>query len=167
MGDLYDDKIETMLVTRQRMSEQKRIQRQKELQKQYGILAGALVALLIVIVIIVKGCSGEKDTKPKDKAAPATTEAQVTEELTTLPEETTIESTTAAEEATATVSDVMYTTDVLNFRTAPNTDADLIRHLEKGTEVKVISTSDGWCEIEYGDHIGYVSQEYLSATKPE
>lgn len=163
MGDLYDDKIETMLVTRQRMSEQKRIQRQKELQKQYCILAGALVALLIVIVIIVKGCSGEKKTNPKDKVGSTTT----TEQLTTLPEETTIEETTVVQETTVAVSNIMYTTDVLNFRTAPNTEADLIRHLDKGTEVKVISTNDGWCEVEYGNHIGYVNKEYLSTTKPE
>lgn len=169
MGDSYDDKIETILVTRQRMAEQRKIQRQKELQKQLTVLGGALAALIIVIVLIFKGCSGDTTPKGKDIKETTTVAEQTTEavEETTAEEMATEETTTAQEETTAAANGIMYTTDVLNFRTEPSTGADLIRHLEKGTEVEVISSENGWCQIKYGDHTGYVSAEFLSPTKPE
>lgn len=167
MADSYDDKIESMLVARRKMSEQKKAQRQKELQKQLVVIGGAFVALILVIVLIFKGCSADKSTNDKKDKTPvvettvaATTEA--VEEATTVAEETTV-----AEDANSLAGKRMYTTDVLNFRTEPSTEADLIRHIPKGARVKVIATEGEWSNITYKKNTGYVMTQYLSETKPE
>lgn len=169
MGDSYDDKIETILVTRKRVAEQRRAQRQKELQKQLIVLLGALVVLIIVIVLIFSACNGDKKTTSKDKKTKETTSVEITTVVkeTTPEKATTVQEEITTEDASQVTSGTMYTTDILNFRTEPSIEGELIRHLDKGTEVQVISTDNGWCNIKYGDHTGYVSAEYLSDTKPE
>lgn len=50
----------------------------------------------------------------------------------------------------------------VNFRAEPSTDAEVIAKLDKGTEVNLLSTEDGWCKIEYDGQTGYVSADYVS-----
>lgn len=167
MADSYDDKIESMLLARRRIAEQKKAQRQKELQKQLAVAGGAFVALILVIVLIFKGCSADKSTNDKKDKVPAvetTVEAatEEAEEMTTVAEET-----TTAANADSIAGGNMYTTDILNFRTEPSTEAEMIRHIPKGAKVKVIAEEGEWCNITYKNHTGYVMTQYLSKTKPE
>lgn len=49
----------------------------------------------------------------------------------------------------------------VNFRTQPMTSADIIGKLAQGTEVEVLSVSDGWCEVRYDGVTGYVAADYV------
>ena len=49
----------------------------------------------------------------------------------------------------------------VNFRTQPMTSADIIGKLAQGTEVEVLSVSDGWCEVRYQGTTGYVAADYV------
>ncbi|MPM83151.1 hypothetical protein SDC9_130214 [bioreactor metagenome] len=51
---------------------------------------------------------------------------------------------------------------VLNFRSGPSTKASILGTISKGSEVEVISTSDGWSKIKYNGKEGYVASNYLS-----
>jgi len=50
----------------------------------------------------------------------------------------------------------------VNFRKTPNTSGEIITKLTKNAKVTVITSSDGWTEIEYNGNRGYVSAEYIS-----
>ena len=54
----------------------------------------------------------------------------------------------------------------LNVRKGPSTKDEKIGTLYKGTEVTVHSTVDGWSKITVDGMEGYVSNQYLSETKP-
>ncbi len=49
----------------------------------------------------------------------------------------------------------------VNFRTGPGTNYSIIKSLSKGTNVGVISKSNGWSKINYNGKIGYMSSSYL------
>lgn len=49
----------------------------------------------------------------------------------------------------------------VNFRTGPSTSSDVIAKLSEGTEVELVSTENGWCEIVYDGQTGYVSADYV------
>lgn len=53
-------------------------------------------------------------------------------------------------------------TDGLNLRKGPGTNYSIIKVLLKNTEVEVISESNGWSNIKYGELMGYVSTKYIS-----
>lgn len=185
MAESYDDKIQTMINKRERIAAQKKARRQQELRKQYAILGGAILVVLIIVVLLFKGCSGDKknpdkaSTTPKattekvdenknnDKAE-ATTKAADNAEDTSVPEETTTEETTTeAQTMEAGTGEKLYTTDVLNFRVRPSTDADLIIHIAKGEQVELVAVEGDWCKVNYDIYTGYVKYEYLSKEKPE
>lgn len=52
--------------------------------------------------------------------------------------------------------------DAVNFRKEASTEAEVIVKLEKGTEVVLLSTANGWCEVVYDGQTGYVSADYVS-----
>ena len=54
----------------------------------------------------------------------------------------------------------------LNVRKGPSTSYDKIATLAHGTKVTVKSTSNGWSQITSENITGYVSDQYLSSTKP-
>ncbi|WP_297135992.1 C40 family peptidase [Terrisporobacter sp.] len=54
----------------------------------------------------------------------------------------------------------------LNVRKGPSTSYAKVGKLANGSQVKVISTSNGWSKIESGNINGYVSDQYLTANKP-
>ena len=71
------------------------------------------------------------------------------------------------EQSTSTTKTMYVTPDVgLNVRKGPGTSYSKIAALSKGTAVTVHSTSNGWSKITANGVEGYVSSEYLSATKP-
>ncbi len=59
------------------------------------------------------------------------------------------------------------TADSLNMRKGPGTGYGIVKVLKKGAEIKFYSLSDGWYLIKAGEDTGYVSQKYVSTTKPE
>ncbi len=52
--------------------------------------------------------------------------------------------------------------DGLNVRKSPNTSSQIIDQLSKGTQVSILSSSDGWYKIAYGKLSGWVSNDYLT-----
>ena len=50
----------------------------------------------------------------------------------------------------------------LNFRSGPSTSSSKIGSIKEGTEVGVISESNGWSKINYNGKVGYVSSQYLA-----
>ncbi|KGJ50688.1 hypothetical protein KD33_01445 [Clostridium sp. NCR] len=54
------------------------------------------------------------------------------------------------------------TADVLNMRSGASTSYRTIAKIKKGTQVELISESNGWSKIKYEGRIGYASSEFLS-----
>jgi len=56
------------------------------------------------------------------------------------------------------------TADVLNIRSGPSTDSDILGQLSYGDEVTILSTTDdGWGQISYNDSDAYVCMQYITA----
>lgn len=53
------------------------------------------------------------------------------------------------------------TTDNLNVRTEPNTDASVITTIENGQELEFVEMLDGWVKIAIDSDEGYVSADYV------
>lgn len=72
------------------------------------------------------------------------------------------------ESSTSTTTNTMYVTANagLNLRKGPSTSYAVIKTLSKGTEVTVVSSSNGWSKVNVSGVSGYVSSDYLSSTKP-
>ncbi|MGL4911657.1 MAG: SH3 domain-containing protein [Romboutsia sp.] len=56
-------------------------------------------------------------------------------------------------------------TNGLNMRSGAGTSYRVITKLNKGTQVEVISQSNGWTKIKYDGRLGYVSSQYLDEIK--
>ena len=69
-------------------------------------------------------------------------------------------------EGSQTVTTKYVTANALNVRSGPGTNYSKVGSLSKGTEVTVHSSSNGWAKITSSSVSGYVSEQYLSATKP-
>ena len=50
----------------------------------------------------------------------------------------------------------------VNFRTAPNTNSDVITVLTYGTEVRVIAQNSKWYRCTYNNRTGYIVKQYLT-----
>ena len=119
---------------------------------------------------------------PETTAAPATTTEPVTEPPITTPPETTTAATTTTSSITTEattkksskndftveeMSATMYTTMSLNVRKGPSVDFGKLGALAEGDEIKVTGrASTGWYRIEFKGSVGYVSNLYVSSTKP-
>lgn len=56
----------------------------------------------------------------------------------------------------------VVTANVLNVRSGPSTSNSKIGSISKGKQVKIISSQNGWYEIEYNGGYGWVSGDYIS-----
>lgn len=66
------------------------------------------------------------------------------------------------------VAETLFTSAVVNFRTAPSTSSATIGVLNRGCPVIVLDRSTtGWIKVEIGGKPGYVSASYLTATEPK
>lgn len=63
--------------------------------------------------------------------------------------------------ATQSIS-VQFTTANLNLRSGPGTSYSILAVMPKGSEVSVISTSNGWSKVTYSGKTGYASSAYLT-----
>ena len=61
------------------------------------------------------------------------------------------------------------TTDVLNMRSKPSTNADVVAMAVQNEYVRLRGFEDGWYKVSYYDYTGYMSGDYLSlvAKKPQ
>ena len=77
-------------------------------------------------------------------------------------------STSNGSTSTPSTTTTMYVTSSsgLNVRKGPATSYSKVTTLSRGTAVTVHSTSNGWSKISVNGIEGYVSSQYLSATKP-
>ena len=110
------------------------------------------LALIIVLIILIRVLSPNKT--PTTETAPVIpTETPTTEAVVTEPE---TEASTAAA--------VSYkTTDTLNVRKEPSTEADRIGQLDPGAYVTFIKEYDDfWAVIEYNGQEAYVAKQYLT-----
>ena len=110
------------------------------------------LALIIVLIILIRVLSPNK--APTTETAPVIpTETPTTEDVVTEPE---TEASTAAA--------VSYkTTDTLNVRKEPSTEADRIGKLDPGASVTFIKEYDDfWAVIEYNGQEAYVAKQYLT-----
>ncbi len=56
------------------------------------------------------------------------------------------------------------TTAVLNVRSGPGTDNDIVTKLYEGNVAKIIGINNGWFKVQYGGKTGYVSPDYVTVT---
>lgn len=54
---------------------------------------------------------------------------------------------------------------VVNLRSGPGTQYELVGTLSKDTRVEVIQSRNGWQQIQYGDVQGWITGEYLTVTQ--
>ncbi len=59
-----------------------------------------------------------------------------------------------------------YATEPVNMRTGPSTKYPVIRELQTGEEVELVSTEGKWAKVVSGGTEGYVFAKYLSKEKP-
>jgi hypothetical protein len=74
--------------------------------------------------------------------------------------------TTSSEDSQTTTYYVNISSGYLNVRFGPNTNEDSFAKLYRGDKVDVISITNGWAYIVYGDSLGYISANYISEKKP-
>ena len=55
----------------------------------------------------------------------------------------------------------LVTDNYVNFRTASNTSANIIRMLNKDTEVEILGKEGSWYKISYNGTVGYMSSSYV------
>lgn len=148
MAGTYDEETRRLLENRRRKAALRREEQAKKRNRLLVIIGGVAVIVLLVIVLCVSCSSGKDKGKDKDKQEIVTTQQETTVPETTIPETTTMPS--------------MYTTDALNLRKQPNTDADIITTIGAGKRVDIISEEGKWCKVQRGKDIGYVMKKYLS-----
>lgn len=71
----------------------------------------------------------------------------------------------ASESAPSSGTDTLYTADIVNVRSQPNTDSAVLGKLTIHEQVKKTGESGEWTQIDYNGQTAFVKTEYLSATK--
>lgn len=67
----------------------------------------------------------------------------------------------AAQSGEVSLTAAKVTADLLNFRTAPNTDAGIIGTAPEGETVLVFAEENGWCRVLWNGREGWMSKKYL------
>lgn len=151
-----------------------------------------LFICLTVLASTMAGCGRKKTESGKGVVAamdtttttttPATTSTVPVDTTTaTTMADTTVPADTASSETATTqaakaqpsyaiteISKIMYVIKSVNVRSGPGTDYEKVGSLSANQEVTVTGQADtGWYRIAYQDGEGFVSNHYLSDTKPE
>jgi len=59
-------------------------------------------------------------------------------------------------------ADLFRTTDIVRFRAAPSTDANIIRTVETGTNVQIVEHDPaGWSKVKINDTTGFIRSDFL------
>lgn len=141
----FDKEYVKHVESRMRRAQMRREQQVKK-NRLFLVTVGAVLVVLIIILVSVGSCSSGNGNSEAETTTP---------EVTTIPEVTTEEETTLV---------AMYTTDVLNLRAQPNTNAEIIVQIGAGKKVELISEEGKWCKVKRGKDEGYVMKKYLSYT---
>ena len=57
--------------------------------------------------------------------------------------------------------------DPLAMRDQPSTSGSkVLTYIPRGEKVLLIKELDGWCQVQYGDYVGYCASVYLSRKRP-
>ncbi|MGF7143296.1 uncharacterized protein YgiM (DUF1202 family) [Anaerotaenia torta] len=56
---------------------------------------------------------------------------------------------------------------ILNVRSAPSKDSDIVGFLVHTERIRVVDIADGWASFLYNDEVCYVSADYLVTERPE
>ena len=108
------------------------------------------VLCIILLICVIKLVRPSKGSETETTSASAVTTEAVTE-------------TSSAEPESESSTVVYKTTDVLNVRPQPSTDAERIGQLEAGVTVEYVrSENDQWAVIMYNGSEAYVSKEFLT-----
>ena len=71
----------------------------------------------------------------------------------------------SASASTSTAPKMFKTTDGVNFREGPSTDARIIRALVTGTSVEVLDYNpDGWSKVKHDGTVGYIRSDFLRSS---
>lgn len=62
-------------------------------------------------------------------------------------------------------SSVMYASDIVNLRSGPGTDSDIIGGFNAGDPVTVTGETNGWYQVSANGETGYIRKDLLSATQ--
>ena len=144
-----------------------------------GIIIGIIIAVFSILVILfVFHKSSNYNQKKSNDNQELSYSANVTQQ-TTIPinniNETTVNNNTSVAETNSEENDkkqypngyVITQKDPLNIRESSNISSKIIGSIPKGTEIKIISESGDWYEVDYGGKIGYVSKTYISFDKSD
>ncbi len=97
------------------------------------------------------GAAGTGETNaPASAAATAATSSAESASLTTYASQTT-----------------MYSSDIVNVRSGPGTDTEVISGFNIGDAVTVTGETNGWYQVNINGTTGYVKKDFLSTTKTE
>ena len=143
------------------------------MKKKYIVVI--IVLAVLAIVVIAGGCASNNsksnqtdDVTEEDQIIiniPEADKNESTVEKEELPSEPVEEFPTVIFDESIAVS--VWTTSNLNLREQPDGNSAVITVISKGAEIKKGTEDNGWAQVKVGDHIGYVSTQYISDTKPE
>lgn len=112
-----------------------------------------VLAIVLVAAFVLSGCGKGNEKKVSSIATSGN------------------ESSSPASEASNENSDEskyisVWTTDSVNVREKPSTDAGIIKKVLTGTEVKMVSDEGKWVKVYIDSKFGYISSAYISKEKP-
>lgn len=115
-----------------------------------------IIALMLVFVMmfVLVGCGKNKDKNKKEDTTEATTEATT--------EVTTEEQPQVDEEGFTIVDQTIKTTDIVNVRKGPSTDAEIAMQLANDVEVNRIGYNDEWSKVSLDGQTLYIYSQYVS-----
>ena len=62
---------------------------------------------------------------------------------------------------------VEITTETLNLRKEPSTEADIVAQISIGDECELLGEDGDWYQVQYGEYTGYISKEYAKVVGGE
>ena len=62
---------------------------------------------------------------------------------------------------------VEITTETLNLRKEPSTEADIVAQISIGDECELLGEEGDWYQVQYGEYTGYISKEYAKVVGGE
>lgn len=140
--------------------------RRRPARRRRGFTTGDLLKLLIPVVCIALIFFVVKLLKPKSDEAETTSPTVTAESLEPATVSPTVHETLPPVEPSSeseAPQTVYVTTDVLNVRSAPNTDSTKLGKLNAGVTVNYVrAENDEWAVILYDGQEAYVASQYLS-----
>lgn len=71
-----------------------------------------------------------------------------------------------ATEQTAAAGTTLYASDIVNVRSGPGTDSDIIGAYSAGDKVTVTGEENGWYKVSVNGTTGYIRKDLLTSTQP-